>query len=95
MLLQSWNEAIHIFPALPESWRECSFYQLRAEGAFIVSARRQGGKTAWIRIESETSAPCRLKTDIADFSCTVPFSHSDGVIILEISQGGSAELTTT
>jgi hypothetical protein len=94
MLLQSWDEAIYVFPALPESWGECSFHQLRAEGAFIVSARRQQGKTSWIRIESEVGAPCRVKSDITDFSCTVPFSHCNGVIVLEIPAGGSAELTT-
>jgi len=95
MLLQSWGDTIHIFPAVPESWQESSFHQLRAEGAFIVSARREGGKTAWLRIESEAGSPCRIKTDIKDFSCTVPFEWCDGVILLQIALGGIAEITVS
>ena len=95
MLLQSWDGAIHVFPAVPESWRDCSFHQLRAEGAFVISARREEGKTVWLHIESEVGSPCRVKTDIANFSCTVPFTHCDGMILLEITARGTAEITAT
>ena len=60
MLLQSRNGALRIFPAVPESWAERSFRELRAEGGFVVSARREGGKTRWVKIRNESGEPCRI-----------------------------------
>lgn len=45
MLLQSWGGRIRLFPAVPDSWRECSFADLLAEGAVTVSAERVDGVT--------------------------------------------------
>lgn len=41
MMLQSWGGIIHVFPAMPTKWQDASFYQLRTEGAFLVSALRK------------------------------------------------------
>jgi alpha-L-fucosidase 2 len=38
MLIQSYAGFIEIFPAVPTDWKEVSFTDLRAEGAFLVSA---------------------------------------------------------
>jgi len=71
MLLQSWCDpakdepvVIRLFPALPAEWRDVEFHDLRTEGAFLVSARRVGGKTQWVEIKSLAGEPCRVKTDI-------------------------------
>lgn len=71
MLLQSWSDPakdepgpIRIFPALPAEWKDVEFRDLRAEGAFLVSALRKGGHTQWVRIRSLAGEPCRVKTDI-------------------------------
>jgi alpha-L-fucosidase 2 len=61
MLLQSWKRIIRVFPALPEHWRDVSFEQLRAEGAFLVSATMAGGQITEVRIESERGGVCRVK----------------------------------
>lgn len=53
MLLQSHTGKIHIFPALPNDWKDLSFEKLRAEGAFIVSASLRGGKLAHAEIMAE------------------------------------------
>jgi len=45
MLLQSWGGRIRLFPAVPTEWRDVAFTSLRAEGAVLVSATRQGGRT--------------------------------------------------
>ena len=45
ILLQSWGGTIRIFPGVPESWKDVTFHNLRAEGAFLVSAQRRDGKT--------------------------------------------------
>ncbi|MBL7829226.1 MAG: hypothetical protein JNJ57_21505 [Saprospiraceae bacterium] len=38
MLLQSHNGIVRVFPAIPADWKQVSFQNLRAEGAFLVSA---------------------------------------------------------
>jgi hypothetical protein len=65
MLLQSWGDTIRVFPAMPAAWPDAVFHNLRAEGAFLVSARRVAGKTQWVRIESLAGEPCRVKPNFA------------------------------
>ena len=60
MLLQSHNNLIRVFPAVPTAWSSAVFHNLRAEGAFLVSAERQAGQTQWIRIKSLAGEPCRV-----------------------------------
>jgi alpha-L-fucosidase 2 len=43
MLIQSYNDRIEIFPAIPNSWKDVSFHNLRTEGAFLVSAKKENG----------------------------------------------------
>ena len=64
MLLQSWGGKIRVFPAVPSAWDNVAFEDLRTEGAFLVSAVREGGKTVCIRIKSLTGEPCVLRTDM-------------------------------
>jgi len=66
MLLQSWGGRIRIFPAVPEKWSNVSFENLRAEGGFIVSAERKGGKTVKVTITATVDQPLRLKNPIGD-----------------------------
>jgi len=66
MLLQSWGGKIRVFPATPSRWGEVRFQDLRTEGAFLVSAVREKGRTTCIRIESLAGEPCVLKTDMED-----------------------------
>jgi hypothetical protein len=66
MLLQSWGGVIRIFPAVPAEWQDAVFRDLRAEGAFLVTAVRKGGKTQWVRIKSLAGEPCVVKLDFTD-----------------------------
>ncbi|MBP2474493.1 hypothetical protein JOF53_003365 [Crossiella equi] len=61
MLCQSWGGVVRVFPALPASWREAVLHEFRTEGAFLVSARRSGGRTEWVRVRSEAGAPLVLR----------------------------------
>ena len=45
MLLQSFNGELHVFPALPSTWPNASFFNMRTEGAFLVSASARHGAT--------------------------------------------------
>ncbi len=71
MLLQSWSDPakdepgpIRVFPALPTAWKDVEFHDLRAEGAFLVSAKRANGKTRWIHIKSLAGEPCSIRHDM-------------------------------
>ena len=64
MLLQSWGNKIEVFPAIPKAWDQAVFHDLRAEGAFLVSAKRKHGKTVWVRIKSLAGEPCRIQPSI-------------------------------
>ncbi|MGD9495009.1 MAG: glycoside hydrolase family 95-like protein [Armatimonadota bacterium] len=61
VLLQSWAGTIRVFPSVPDCWGEAYFEDLRAEGAFLVSALRTKGEVRWVRIRSEAGEPCRLR----------------------------------
>ena len=74
MLLQSWGGKIRIFPAIPAAWRDVTIHNMRAEGAFLVSAVRRDGKTQWVRITSLAGEPCRVKVPDQGFP------HSFGVV---------------
>jgi alpha-L-fucosidase 2 len=60
MLLQSWGGTIRVFPAVPSAWADVAVQDLRAEGAFLVTAARRGGRTAFVRVRSLAGEPCRL-----------------------------------
>jgi alpha-L-fucosidase 2 len=60
MLLQSWGDNIRLFPAVPDHWLDVSFTDLRAEGAFAVSAWRKGGAFVRAKIVSEKGTRLRL-----------------------------------
>jgi len=82
MLLQSRGGNIHIFPALPDGWKDVSFTTLRAEGAFLVSAEMTGGTTKRVEITAEQGGACTLVS---------PFSGKD--IVLKIGKGEHITLT--
>jgi alpha-L-fucosidase 2 len=53
MLVQSYQGFVEIFPAIPVAWSSVSFNQLRTEGAFLVSAKKQDGSVKTVTITSE------------------------------------------
>ena len=53
MLLQSHAGKVLLFPAVPDTWRDVEFHTLRAEGAFLVSARRRAGRLVRVEVTSE------------------------------------------
>ena len=46
------DNTVRVFQGIPPSVDEAAFYQLRAAGAFLVSARRTAGKTAFVHLVS-------------------------------------------
>jgi len=100
LFLQDWGGALRVFPAVPAAWTEAAFDRLRADGAFLVSAVRHAGRTAWVRVESLAGAPCRLV--VADWDSTVVREHTGplprvskgtaGDYVIELRRGASVVL---
>lgn len=64
MLIQSHNNVISIFPAIPDAWKDVSFMNLRTEGAFLVTAVREDSGTKFFSVESLAGEPCVIQSDI-------------------------------
>jgi hypothetical protein len=63
MMLQSYDGEIHVFPAMPDAWKEATYRDLRTEGAFLVTAKRARGKTVYIKINSLAGGSFKLSID--------------------------------
>ena len=61
LLLQSHKGYIEIFPSVPSAWKDVSFKTLRAEGAFLVSAKKENGVITEIKITSERGGELNVK----------------------------------
>lgn len=66
MLLQGSGDVLRIFPAVSSRWPEVAFDNLRAEGAWRVSAKRKDGRTVWIQIRAEKDRELRLQNPFAE-----------------------------
>jgi hypothetical protein len=98
MLLQGWGGTLRVFPALPAGWKDVTFDELRAEGAFLVSAVRRGGKTTLVKVQSLAGEPVTLRADLADPEVVGPAGKAqkqpDGSWRLSLARGESVELRT-
>ncbi len=61
MLLQSQTNAVRVFPAVPTAWQDVAFNDLRARGAFLVSAAMREGRVVEVRVKSELGGELRLE----------------------------------
>ena len=98
-LLQSRNGVIHVHPAVPSTWVDLAFHDLRAEGAFLVSAARRSGRTAFVRITSLAGEPCRVRTDLPApvrilGQPGVLTPDAGGVLTLPLAKGQTAVLVS-
>ncbi|MEP6845266.1 MAG: glycoside hydrolase family 95-like protein, partial [Panacibacter sp.] len=61
LLLQSKDHYIEVFPAVPKNWKEVSFISLRAEGAFLISAKKENGVPTEVKVFAEKGGMLRMK----------------------------------
>lgn len=98
MLLQSYAGFIEIMPAVPQSWQDVSFDKLRAEGAFLVSAKKQNGRIAEVKIVAEKEGTTLVKLPfkkwkaISARNIISSKADSDEFIELKCKPGGSIVL---
>lgn len=98
MLIQSWGNKIRIFPAVSNEWKDVVFHNLRTEGGFEVSAKRENGTTAWVRIKNNAGQPCTIVPGFEhDFKVKGgKLTHlGSGIYKLAIKKGEEAILYST
>ncbi len=84
MVLQSWPRdfltnplpIVRVFPAMPWQWHDAAFDRLRAQGGYIVSARRENNATTWFRIEATRDGLLKIRDN---FLGQVPQFNRKGV----------------
>lgn len=64
MVLQSYQGVVWVFPCWDKSL-DVEFKNLRADGAFLVSAKMQNGVTEYVKIESEAGGMLRFMNPFA------------------------------
>jgi len=92
LLLQSREDYIEIFPAVPREWKEVSFKDLRAEGAFIISATKDNGVPGQVKIVAEKGGLLRVKlpfkTWIVKNKITQkPTASNNGIVEVKLNKG--------
>jgi alpha-L-fucosidase 2 len=89
MLLQSHSGVVHVFPAIPETWKTLSFDKLRAEGAFLVSASMEDGQVVELRVTAEKGGVLRLKNPYGNEVPEVDLDYvlKEGILEMELKPG--------
>jgi alpha-L-fucosidase 2 len=60
MLLQSHSGKVVLFPAIPDTWKDVEFRTLRADGAFLISARRTAGRVSRVEVTAERGGTLKI-----------------------------------
>lgn len=94
MLLQSWGGKMRIFPAVSAQWKDAAFESLRAEGGFIVSARRVAGKTVSVIITATVDQSVQLINPFGDstFHADREFTRAGNVIRCDLKANQTLKL---
>jgi alpha-L-fucosidase 2 len=90
MLLQSHAGAIEVFPAIPASWKSVAFSTLRAQDAYLVSARRSAAGDQRVRIVAEKPGACRFRSWVTDE--VLEYAMEAGGILELVSASGDGEV---
>jgi alpha-L-fucosidase 2 len=87
MLLQSYGHNIQVFPARPKGWENASFQNLRAEGAFLVSADARK-----VKVTAEQGGQLRLVLPPGQWQCNAACAQQpDGMWNKYMKKGESLE----
>lgn len=71
MVLQYWNGYVRVFPAIPVMWENVSFERFLTDGAFLISAKREFGKTVEIRVESQHTGKVGIQHDMQNMKIRI------------------------
>jgi len=89
MLIQSHTGIVRIFPAIPEEWKEAGFNKLRAEGAFLISAKMERGDIIEVNILSEKGGDLKIFNPFKNnkFRCSSPYKLIGNILLIQTKPG--------
>ncbi|MGC4013566.1 MAG: hypothetical protein QM755_03455 [Luteolibacter sp.] len=89
MLMQSHTGVIRLFPAVPDTWKDAAFTDLRAEGGFKITAARKAGATASFTITASKDSTAVLADPFAGVDVALPAGakRENGKLILPLKAG--------
>jgi alpha-L-fucosidase 2 len=93
MLIQSYSGTVRLLPAIPEGWTDLEFHNLRAEGAFLVSLRREAGQNTMVEVVAEKGGTLRLENPFggefrAEGAEVIPAVDEPGILVIQGLQPG-------
>ena len=71
MLLYSENNKIKLLPAIPASWKDVAFENLRAYGGLLVSLKMCGGKITYFKFTAEKDIHFTLEEPKYEYAFTL------------------------
>ena len=78
MLIMYKRNALHIFNAIPSSWKNISFERMRTRGAFLVSAEMNDGKISHVEITSLAGEKCLVNyNNLCHLKCSSAVKMAD------------------
>lgn len=89
LLLRAENGILRIFKDAPPAWANCSFKNLRVEGAFLVEARRKNYQTEYLRVHSEKGGTLTIDTDFGNGILNDEIIYEDGIYKVKLAPGQS------
>lgn len=100
LMIRSDQGYVDVFPAVPDSWKEVSFSNLRTEGGFLVSAIRKGGQTKSVTIRAEQQGILTIKLPFKSWKQEqlnegVISKNKSGTLSMELVKGQSVTFVTT
>jgi alpha-L-fucosidase 2 len=97
MLIQSHTGVVKLFPAIPASWKDASFNQLRTYGAFLVTAKKENGALTEVEITSEKGGKLVLENPFAgqEFKTDFKYVVNGNNLVFETKVGDVIELNKT
>jgi hypothetical protein len=88
-LLQSYNDKIRVFPAIPPDDTMVTRFTLLAQGGHLVSSEREGGEIKYVGLKSQLGQPATLVNPWGNEAAQV-IKLSDGS---KVTTTGTGELT--
>lgn len=96
MLLQSHTGVVRIFPATPDDWNDVAFDNLRARGAFLVSASKKGGVIESVSLLPEVDGTLLLENPFKDREPEVSggkiVSYENNIYTIQTQKGNKVVL---
>jgi alpha-L-fucosidase 2 len=93
MLLQSHTGVIKVFPAIPASWTNAKFENLRAQGAFLISAEKENGRVTKVHLFSEKGGNLRLENPFgATIKSDVEYRKEGNILLFDLKPGKHVNL---